>query len=274
MKVSKMGLSCGATLVKYLLCLLNFFFFFGGMVVLCVGIWLAADQNSFITLMRLTEQEALQQYSQPPVIEQGAYILISAGAFVFIISFLGYCGAIKESRLLLMLYGVFIVLIFTMEIAAGTLAAVYRRETERQLKVYLTQTIKDHYTTMKQADAITLAWNSAMAEFSCCGIDRYTDFNEAPLWVNNKTAGQLVPEACCKLEDKVLMKPADPNCIFAPTPSNSYAEEGCWYKMNAFVEYNFEVLIGIGIGLGLSQLLIIFFAFCLCKAIEEDFIKY
>ena len=35
------------------------------------------------------------------MIEQGAYILIAAGAFIFIISFLGYCGAIKESRVLL-----------------------------------------------------------------------------------------------------------------------------------------------------------------------------
>jgi hypothetical protein len=35
------------------------------------------------------------------VIEQAAYLLIAAGAFVFIVSFLGYCGAVKESRVLL-----------------------------------------------------------------------------------------------------------------------------------------------------------------------------
>ena len=30
------------------------------------------------------------------MIEQGAYILIDAGTFIFIVSFLGYCSAIKN----------------------------------------------------------------------------------------------------------------------------------------------------------------------------------
>lgn len=38
---------------------------------------------------------------QPAVITQSAYLLIAAGAFIFIVSFLGYCGAVKESRVLL-----------------------------------------------------------------------------------------------------------------------------------------------------------------------------
>ena len=42
-----------------------------------------------------------QQITQPTVIEQAAYILIAAGAFMFIVSFLGYCGALRESRCLL-----------------------------------------------------------------------------------------------------------------------------------------------------------------------------
>jgi hypothetical protein len=42
-----------------------------------------------------------QQITQPTVIEQAAYILIAAGAFMFLVSFLGYCGALRESRCLL-----------------------------------------------------------------------------------------------------------------------------------------------------------------------------
>lgn len=42
-----------------------------------------------------------QNLVQPAVITQSAYLLIAAGAFVFIVSFLGYCGAVKESRVLL-----------------------------------------------------------------------------------------------------------------------------------------------------------------------------
>jgi len=35
------------------------------------------------------EENILQELTEPSVIEQGAYILIAAGAFIFIISFLG-----------------------------------------------------------------------------------------------------------------------------------------------------------------------------------------
>ena len=57
-----------------------------------------------------------QAFVEPAVIEQAAYILIALGAFIFIISFLGYCGAIKESRVLLTSYGIFIIIIFALQV--------------------------------------------------------------------------------------------------------------------------------------------------------------
>ena len=50
------------------------------------------------------------------MIEQAAYILIALGAFLFIISFIGYCGAIKESRVLLTAFGIFLIIIFALQV--------------------------------------------------------------------------------------------------------------------------------------------------------------
>ncbi|XP_023342103.1 CD82 antigen [Eurytemora carolleeae] len=93
---------CGATVAKYLLCVFNFIFFVIGASVLCVGVWLAADKNSFIQVTKLSTallddetKLVVKEFSEPDVIEQAAYVLIALGAFIFIISFLGYCGAIK-----------------------------------------------------------------------------------------------------------------------------------------------------------------------------------
>ena len=53
---------------------------------------------------------------EPAVIEQAAYILIAIGAFILIISVLGYCGALKESRVLLTAYGIFLIIIFLLQV--------------------------------------------------------------------------------------------------------------------------------------------------------------
>jgi len=43
----------------------------------------------------------LKQITEPTVIEQAAYMLIAAGASMFVVGFLGYCGTSHESRCLL-----------------------------------------------------------------------------------------------------------------------------------------------------------------------------
>ena len=58
----------------------------------------------------------LQEFVEPAVIEQAAYIIIALGAFIFIITFLGYCGAIKESRVLLTAYGIFLIIVFALQV--------------------------------------------------------------------------------------------------------------------------------------------------------------
>ncbi|XP_017475543.1 PREDICTED: CD82 antigen-like, partial [Rhagoletis zephyria] len=96
-----MGSDCGVWLAKYLLCLFNFLFFVVGTIVLGTGIWLAVDKASLIALLKMVDSEHINQFTQPRVIEQMAYVLIVIGAVMFFMSFLGYCGAIRESRCLL-----------------------------------------------------------------------------------------------------------------------------------------------------------------------------
>jgi tetraspanin-18 len=105
-----------------------------------------------------------QELTEPTVIEQGAYILIAAGAFIFIISFLGYCGAIKESRVLLTAYGLFIIIIALLQIAAIVLATIYKNHAETHTQDFFQHTIRKYYTTKSQRDAVTLSWDFMMAE--------------------------------------------------------------------------------------------------------------
>ena len=72
----------------------------------------------------------------------------------------------------------------------------------------------------------------------CCGVHSYKDFNKAlefKKYTNEEGDGQIIPEACCLLEDnsnrnteqlaKLLFQPKDPNCVSVPTVTNSYMNQ-------------------------------------------------
>ena len=50
------------------------------------------------------------------MLDHSAYILIAIGSFIFIISFIGYCGALQENRVLLTAYGLFLIIIFALQV--------------------------------------------------------------------------------------------------------------------------------------------------------------
>lgn len=218
----------------------------------------------------------MQELAQPTVIEQGAYILIATGAFIFIISFLGYCGAIKESRVLLTAYGLFIIIIAVAQIGAIAFAAYKKEDAETHTKEFFLHTIRKYYTSKSQKDAVTLAWDVMMSQLHCCGVHNSQDFQLASEFIKytrEERQGQIVPEACCKLDpvyDPLLFKPADEDCLTSPSTSNSYMQTGCYDKVYETLINNLNIVIGVAVGVIAVQVLGIIFAFCLCKAVGND----
>jgi tetraspanin-18 len=285
---------CGATCAKYVLCLFNFVFFVVGSAVLSIGIWLAADKDSFIKLTKISvlnegveldenAKDLIKGLAEPKVIEQGAYILIAIGAFIFIISFLGYCGAIKESRVLLTAYGLFLIIIFLLQVAAIILVSVYKSEADNHTKKILKKTLENEYMIKDHKNAVTVAWDLIMSQMKCCGVEGHQDFQDSKSFMKGVTdanSDQKVPEACCILEvtdasgqSSALadFKPADPTCTRNPIdPKNSYADKGCYNKFTTWVKDNLNLVIGAVVGVAAVQLLAIIFSFCLCRAVGNE----
>ncbi|XP_019471115.1 tetraspanin-18-like [Meleagris gallopavo] len=90
-------LSC----MKYLMFLFNFFIFLGGACLLGVGIWVIVDPTGFREIVAAN-----------PLLFTGAYIMLAMGAMLFLLGFLGCCGAIRENKCLLLFFFMFILLIF------------------------------------------------------------------------------------------------------------------------------------------------------------------
>jgi len=277
---------CGANCARWLLCLANFVFIVVSSGVLIVGTWLAADKASFINLtlnatnnnaINLADQDAemiLKEFVEPAVIEQAAYILIALGAFIFIISFLGYCGAIKESRVLLTAYGIFLIIIFALQVTLILLCTLYKSHADHHSRGFLKSTLSKYYTIGDNKDAVTLSWDMIMAQMSCCGVDGYQDFRTAKLFVRKSSAeglGRQVPESCCILTgDPLSIQPEDPSCISSPTEINSYLSTGCYNKFSSMVNENIDMAIGVVVVVAAIQLLAIIFSFCLCRAVGQE----
>lgn len=264
-----MSVDCGSCFAKYLLCLFNFAFFILGSIVLGVGIWLAADKSSFIALLKMVENEHIEQFTQPAVIEQMAYVLIACGVLMFLLSFLGYCGAIRESPCMLTTYGILMIVIVIAQITVGGLAAGYKDRARDETKNFLQKTITRYYSTAEHTDAVSLMWNHMMAEMKCCGVVDYTDFNKSDNW-NQQKGDRVVPEACCHQEDRFgVIKPRDESCPRSPTDSNSNYHKGCYDALIDWIIRNRNIIIIVAVGIGLVELLLIFLSFCLCKSIDR-----
>jgi len=281
---------CGATCARWLLCLANFVFVVVSGVVLVAGSWLAADKINLIehslniTSLRAsdadfeTEEEArkaLQDFVEPAVIDQAAYILIALGAFVFIISFLGYCGAIKESRVLLTTFGIFLIIVFALEITVILICTIYKSQASHHSRGFLKTTLTQYYTAGSNKDAVTVSWDMVMAGVGCCGVDGYQDFRTAKKFVEASAAeglGRQIPEACCKLKEESLknIEPEEPYCISRPTIDNSFIESGCYSKVASQITENVNIVIGVVVVVVAIQLVAIILSFCLCRAVGQD----
>ncbi|XP_054263946.1 tetraspanin-18-like [Macrosteles quadrilineatus] len=267
-----MGLGCGGCFAKYILCLFNFALFLAGGAVLTVGVWLNLDKKSFIAFTKIVESEAqipeFKHFSQPHVISQLSYILIAAGAFIFLLSFLGYCGALRESRCCLAFYGIMLVLILILEITAAGMAIAYRAKAENETRKFLQNTIQDYYTPQRnKSDAVSLMWNVLMAQMSCCGVDSFEDFEEK---FKEENSTQVMPAACCVLEgDYRRFTPKFPNCTQNPSSVNSYYMTGCYKTVLNWVLDHINTVIWVVLAVIFVELFTVFLSFCLCKTLQN-----
>uniref|UniRef100_A0A0L8H7Z0 Tetraspanin n=1 Tax=Octopus bimaculoides TaxID=37653 RepID=A0A0L8H7Z0_OCTBM len=127
---------CSNLVLKYMFLVFNFFFWISGIVLLVIGIWLVREKHHYI--------ELLDNNSFPVA----TYLLIAAGASILVIGLLGCIGAINNASLLLLIcscsklmillvtaeifsiwttlqYSMFLLVIFLLEVIAGTVACMY-----------------------------------------------------------------------------------------------------------------------------------------------------
>lgn len=224
-----MAQGCGMKCVRNLLFIFNFFFALSGvLIIVCGGYSLHWFKN--------TGPVIGDHYVAAPV------ILIVIGSIVFLVAFLGCCGAMQESYCMLMLFSVFLFLILVAEIAAGALGFVYKEKIKDLAEEQFLKSMQDYDRTDK-ANPTKVAWDFMQSNLACCGTNSALD------WKFD------VPASCCKDDASTC------------TVINAY-KTGCFTTLKSRLE-TYSLYVGVaGICIGLIEILGIVFACCLSNQIK------
>ena len=204
--------------VKYLLFFFNLLFWLSGLILIVTGAVIKVKYGDYLTF-------ADNKYAD------AALFLISVGVIVFVIAFLGCCGAIRDSEMsykMVTTFAVLLVIIFVLEIAAAVLGFEYQTKVEGIVEEALNRGIKNYH---KEKGAKEF-YDWLQTELRCCGNHGQSDWG-----------------------------------VFPPHSCKTYAV-GCKEKFENFVQKNFILIGGVGLAFALLQIFGIIFACCLMREIR------
>lgn len=273
-----MGVELGgcAKCVKYLLIVFNVIFFLVGIALLAVGIWVIVQPYQLEILEILDN----------PLIKNSAYLIIAIGSFIIVVAGLGCCGACMNSKCMLVIYFIIILLIFVAQLVGCALVIAFRSDVDAFVTNQLSSTMSS-YMGESANDTVSTAWNAIQILLECCGTNGYEDWATSP-WVNDTSPmieiggssyAQTYPATCCVFVDKYTIVTGG----YWPTPVNisncmgiqgSLSNDtlntgGCYNAFNDFVANQIYYVGGVGLGLLIFELLSMVFAIVLCRGISK-----
>ncbi|KAK6169415.1 hypothetical protein SNE40_020477 [Patella caerulea] len=172
---------------KYFLFGFNFLVWVAGCVLMGVGIWARLQKQGLDPLDHL--------------VTDPAYIMIGVGAAMFIVSFFGCIGALRENLTFLKIFCIVVVVIFIIQLVAGILAFVFVDGIEAQVLDYMKHSI-GHYD--ENADIKDLV-DQIQKQYNCCGAASYNDW-EINVYYNCSSRSLSrcgTPSSCCKVPGNV-----------------------------------------------------------------------
>jgi len=223
--------------IKYLMFFFNFLFWLSGLILIIIGA-IVRDKygDKFADLS--------DKFANAPV------LIIVVGVIVFVIGFLGCCGAVKENYCMVTTFAVLLALIFILEIVAGSLGVAYRGKVKTIAEEQVQKEIKNYN---QNGESLLLQW--AQQRLECCGQTAPSDYNKH---ASNST------DFCG--DDKGVK-----SCHKGDECKGDLYKKGCQDKLVKFVEENMILIGGVALGIAFIQLLGIVFACLLMKAIKGEY---
>lgn len=251
-----MALEMGMRLIKYLLFAFNFIFVVIGAVLIGLGVTTKAGWNEkYFAFVKTSD------FSTPP------NILIGVGVLIFIIAFLGCCGAIKENHCMIMTYSVLVGLILVLQIGAAVAAFALKDDAANLITEGLEKTQQQYGINNETGIEATNAWDVLQSTLHCCGTKNFNDWNL--IIPRNSGSLPLIPESCCKEDHTGCSKGIVPEVTPVAVAEKTIYVEGCMDK--AIAEFAVGTLGTISIVLAVIELLGVICACFLARSVRYSY---
>lgn len=220
------------SVIKYLMFFFNFLFWLSGLVLIVIGAIIRDKYGDYFS------------YADNKFANAAVFIII-VGVVVFVIGFLGCCGAVKENYCMVTTFAVLLAIIFILEIVAGALGFTYKKKVDSVAKAALDKAVKQYGEV--DGEKKLLDW--AQKTFKCCGTEGPGDFTNATCG-----AGKGVE-----------------SCHEGGECSGTLNTDGCRKGFIDFIKAKLVIIGAVAVGIAFIQLLGIIFACFLMKAIKGEY---
>lgn len=272
-----MGCDIGRIIPRWLLSTFNFLILIFTFLSLLFSVFLICVPQYLQDLLRyilsrpqlevsLVTQDSLTHNLSANILHQLGWVSLIATVVFLLPALLGYVGSVKESRICLLLYFSPIIIIWSIQltflivlpVVKGPLYNLLSSLGKKSLDVY----------SEEGDNLISFLWNSIMVHLQCCGVNSHQDFQTSWLWNNDKQKLQIIPSACCMLEQQNFpisrIFPVDHHCVAVPTKYNSFWTQGCLPRVAALASEHTSIIILIIISVLTLEIVVIILACCLC----------
>ncbi|KAH8283570.1 hypothetical protein KR018_006578 [Drosophila ironensis] len=244
----ELQLNSGMRCAKYMLIIVSFMFALTAVLLIMVGTTIQAIFGDFSLFID-------GHFSSPPA------LLIAIGFILIAVATLGAYGAVKESVLVINLYGVCLFLVFILEVSAAIAAFVMQTQVKGMLMRTMHEAIADYDDLYVKASV-----DFMQSGLECCGVTEPEDWREFYKPSENVTLGAndvLVPDSCC---GKMAFAADDSNKRICEEPF----EYGCFRKMNFIVSQSAMLIATGATTVAFVQLLGVLCAFMLAKTLRRN----
>lgn len=233
--------------VKYLLFIFNLIFTITGLALIVIGGIIQGLYSQYLDFLG-------DQFLNTPV------LLVVVGCLIFIITFFGCCGAIKEHYCMTMTFSVLLALIFLLEFGAGISAYMLRANVDSVIEEKMESSLKNYGED--GYDGVTRTWDIVQHELQCCGAQEYMD------WKNTTFGGAGdVPDSCCITDAHACGK----GVLNEDTAEARIHTNGCHDGFETLIDGNVAYIGSIGIGIALIQVIGVICACCLARTIKSEY---